>query len=117
MTVKECYDAIDADYDAVIGRLRSDERIQKFLLMMLKDKSYEQLCTALEAGKAKDAFLAAHTIKGISQNLSLSKLYESASEMSDVLRDTDEVPSNAAYVFEKVRADYNNAAENISKLL
>lgn len=32
MTVKECYDAIGADYDDVFSRLRKDDRIRKFCL-------------------------------------------------------------------------------------
>ena len=41
MTVKECYDAIGADYEDVMGRLRKDERVQKFVLKLLDDKSYQ----------------------------------------------------------------------------
>ena len=29
MTVKECYEAIGADYEDVMGRLRKDERVEK----------------------------------------------------------------------------------------
>ena len=36
MTVKECYDAMGADYEDVFARLRKDERIQKFLLKVIK---------------------------------------------------------------------------------
>ena len=43
MTVKECYEKMGADYDSVMGRLRKDERVQKFLLKFLNDKSYELL--------------------------------------------------------------------------
>ena len=41
MTVKECYDAMGADYEDVFARLRKDERIQKFLLKVMNDKSYD----------------------------------------------------------------------------
>ena len=34
MTVKECYEAIGADYEDVMGRLRKDERVQKFVLKL-----------------------------------------------------------------------------------
>lgn len=37
MTVKECYDAIGADYDDVFSRLRKDDRIRKFLLKVLDE--------------------------------------------------------------------------------
>ena len=37
MTVRECYEAMGADYEDVLGRLRKDERIQKFVLKLLND--------------------------------------------------------------------------------
>ena len=46
MTVKECYETMGADYDGVVSRLRTDERVRKFLLKVLNDKSYELLCTS-----------------------------------------------------------------------
>ncbi len=48
MTVKECYDAMGADYEDVAGRLRTDERIRKFVLKVLNDSSYALLCSSLE---------------------------------------------------------------------
>ena len=30
MTVKECYEQINGDYEGVFGRFRGDERIKKF---------------------------------------------------------------------------------------
>ena len=50
MTVKECYDAMGADYEDVLGRLRKDERIQKFVLKLLNDKSYELLLILWKRG-------------------------------------------------------------------
>ena len=64
MTVKECYDAMGADYEDVFARLRKDERIQKFLLKVMNDKSYDLLCSSLESGDMAEAFRAAHTLKG-----------------------------------------------------
>ena len=32
MTVKECYEVMKGDYDDVMSRLRSDDRVKKFLL-------------------------------------------------------------------------------------
>ena len=35
MTVKECYEAIDGNYEEVISRLRSDDRVKKFVLKFI----------------------------------------------------------------------------------
>lgn len=93
MTLQECYAALGGDYDDAIGRLRSERLLQKFVLKFLDDGSYQLLCSSLEAGDMQEAFRAAHTIKGMCQNLSFTKLGESDSALTEVLRgggtDTD----------------------------
>ena len=39
MTLKECYEKMEANYDEVIGRLRSERLVQKFALKFLDDPS------------------------------------------------------------------------------
>ena len=106
MTVKECYDAMGADYVDVFGRLRKDERIQKFLMKVLNDQSFALLCNSLEARDMAEAFRAAHTLKGVCQNLSLTRLYESASEMSELLRNRQEYGEDLEPILARVREDY-----------
>ena len=101
MTVKQCYEAIGANYEEVESRLRTEERIKKFLLKVLNDKSYDLLCTSIEQNNMEEAFRAAHTLKGISQNLSLTILYNSSSVLSDVLRDNQKYDEKAAELFEQ----------------
>ena len=74
MTLKECYTALEGDYEGVLNRLRSEKMVQKFVLKFLNDKSHELLVTSMEAGNYEEAFRAAHTIKGVCQNLSFTKL-------------------------------------------
>ncbi len=116
MTVKECYEKMGADYDSVMGRLRKDERVQKFLLKFLNDKSYELLCSSMEANDMNEAFRAAHTIKGVCQNLSLDPLYESASVLAERLRDGQEYAEDVEILVEQVKKDYTRTIECISEL-
>lgn len=104
MTLKECYDALGGDYDEAMGRLRSERLVQKFVLKFLDDGSYGLLCASLEAGNRGEAFRAAHTIKGVCQNLSIQKLQDSSSRLCESLRNgyTPEADDLA----EEVRADY-----------
>lgn len=113
MTLQECYAALGGDFDEVLGRLRSERLVQKFVLKFLDDGSYELLVTSMEAGNYEEAFRAAHTIKGICQNLSFHRLYESSSRLSDALRSgfTPEAPALA----EQVQADYLHARAAIEK--
>lgn len=89
-TIETCYAVIGGDLDGVRGRLLTDERIVKFLTIFLQDTSYSNLVTHLEAGDLKEAFRAAHTIKGISRDLGLTPLFTYSSQLADVLRPDEE---------------------------
>ena len=66
MTVKECYECLGADYEDVSCRLRSEERILKFLKMVLKDTSFKDLCDAMEEQDYEKAFRS-YTEGGIAE--------------------------------------------------
>lgn len=90
MTIQECYAAMGGNYDEVVARLRAEDRIAKFLVRILDDKNMELLANSVEARDLKEAFRAAHTMKGICLNLSLTKLGNAASDMTEVLRMREE---------------------------
>lgn len=114
MTLKECYQKIGGNYDEVFSRFRKEERVQKFVLKFLNDKSYELLCESLENENYDEAFRASHTIKGICQNLSFTRLYQSSYQLTELLRDkkTDQIED---YV-NRVKEDYLLAIEAIHEL-
>jgi len=107
MTVKDCYEAIGADYSDVFSRLRTDERIQRFLLKVLEDGSYELLVKSLEERNMEEAFRAAHTIKGICMNLSLTGLYQSSQALTEALRNRKEYGDDLKPLLDKVTSDYD----------
>lgn len=47
MTLQECYAAMGGNYDEVLGRLRSDRLIQKFVLKFVDDGSYQLLLDSM----------------------------------------------------------------------
>lgn len=111
MTLQECYSALGGDYDEVLGRLRSERMIQKFVLRFLEDKSYDLLCASMESGDYAEAFRAAHTIKGVCQNLSFTMLGQSSSELSEALRNGYTPEADA--LTERVKAEYQQTAQAI----
>ena len=115
MTVKQCYESMGANYEEVESRLRTEERIKKFLLKVLNDKSYDLLCTSIEQNNMEEAFRAAHTLKGISQNLSLTALYHSSSALSEKLK-AKEYDKEAEEMFEQLKKDYAKTVEAIQSL-
>lgn len=112
MTLQDLYTQIGGDYEGVLGRLMNSERmVQKFVLKFLADGSYELLLRSMEAQDYPEAFRAAHTIKGIGQNLGFTPLYELAGALSDALRNgfTPGAPALA----EQLEAEYRHTAEAI----
>ena len=86
MTIKECYEQMGADYEDVLKRLYSEGMIRKFARMFLDDDSYPKLERSLKEENVEEAFRAAHTLKGVCQNLGFTNLYQPAYELTEVLR-------------------------------
>ena len=111
MTLQECYAAMSGNYDDAIGRLRSERLVQKFVLKFLDDGSYDLLCRSLEEKNYEEAFRAAHTIKGVCQNLSLTKLQDSSSRLCESLRGGYTPESEA--LARETEADYQQTVSAI----
>lgn len=104
MTLQECYAAMGGNYNDALGRLRSERLVQKFVLKFLADGSYDLLTQSMEEENYAEAFRAAHTIKGVCQNLGLTKLLNSSSELAEALRNG--FTPEAIPLTERVKADY-----------
>ena len=105
MTLQECYAAMGGDYNDAIGRLRSERLVQKFVLKFAEDGSY-----SLADSNYDEAFRAAHTIKGVCQNLSLTRLADSSSALCESLRGGTPPASGLA---EQVSTDYQETISAI----
>ena len=115
MTLEAFYNTIGSDYKAVLTRMCNSEKIlDKFVRKFQNDKTAEELFAAYESGEYETAFRMAHTLKGLCANLGLDKLHDSASELTEALRNT--VADNAPTLFEQVRADYKMTMDALSQL-
>lgn len=112
MTLKECYRALGGDYEDVLNRLRSKQLVHKFVLKFLEDKNFEILCRALAKGNKEEAFRAAHTIKGMCQNLGFTKLAQSSSLVTEALRGGD--LAGALALINRLKEDYEITVDAIS---
>lgn len=111
MTIQECYAALEGDYQEVLGRLYSDALVQRFVGKFLSDQSFQLLESTLKAGNYDEAFRAAHTLKGVTQNLSFTKLYQSSHDITEALRTKNY--DLALALFPRVEADYTQTADAI----
>lgn len=114
MTVKEVYDEINGDYTGVVHRLMDDNRVQRFLLKFLDDTSFNDLKDAIYRNNCDDAFRAAHTLKGVCQNLGITVLFESSDELTEHLRKGSIEGSQE--LLSKVSEDYSNTIKAIARL-
>lgn len=113
MTVRECYEQANGDYENAMTRFQTETLIKRFLPMFLKDASFSELTSALEEGDIQTAFRAAHTLKGVCANLSLAKLCSSASEITEKLR--AENLDAAKELYPLVKNDYCATFEAIKR--
>lgn len=114
MNLKECYQALGGDYEGVMARLRSERMITKFAVKFLDDKSMENLVAGIAQKNGEEAFRAAHTIKGICQNLSFDRLYVSSHALAECLRGGWD--DAAVAMTEQVKADYQVTVDAIRAL-
>ena len=114
MTVEQVYKNMDSDYASVKDRLQNDALIEKFLIKFLADESYANIIKNLEAQNLEEAFRAAHTLKGVCQNLGLDRLYKSSYDVTEVLRNgkNDVTPE----MMEKLESDYDVTVSSICEL-
>lgn len=111
MTLEECYRLIDGDYEGTVKRLYSESFLQKMIFKFLEDQSFQKLADALQREEREEAFRAAHTLKGVCQNLGFTRLYEWSAELTEGLREewNEEVPS----LFDKAELEYRRIIEVI----
>ncbi len=115
MTIKECYDAIGGDYEAVYQRMMKKEAlVTKFTKKFLNDSSFKNLKDNLGAGNVEEAFRAAHTLKGVSQNLAFDALYKPSSDLAEILRAGSTEGADELMVI--IAEEYEKTVEAISKL-
>lgn len=73
--------------DEAMKRFMNNEKLwTKFLKKFIADDSYENLVEAMAEKDGEKAFAAAHTLKGITGNLAMSRLHVLVSEQTEHLR-------------------------------
>lgn len=114
MTIREVYDSIGADYEGVVKRLPSEALVARLAAKYLNDPTYQQLTDALAAGDVETAFRAAHTLKGVCQNLGFSNMYAPVFEITEILRAGS--MEGTAPLMESITQEYEKVTEAIKNL-
>lgn len=113
MTTEAMYQAIGGNYREVLGRFMTEERVLRFVKKFPADGSFELLKTSLANGVQEEAFRAAHTLKGVAQNLGFTALYEQTVVVTEILRGGSMEVAEHMPELERL---YKLTVENILKL-
>ena len=114
MNVRECYEAINGDYEEVKRRFLTDATIRRFALLFLKDSSMDELRAAMREKNRENAFQAAHTLKGICLNLGFTGLYGPVNIITELLRAGKF--EQALGEMEQVERDYTTTEKGLKEL-
>ena len=76
-----------ANIEEGLGRCYGNETLYLRLVKMIPgEANFDKLKDALEQGDLDSAFEAAHALKGVLGNLSLTPMFEQCSEITELLR-------------------------------
>lgn len=114
MNLSECLAVLGSDYNEILERMITEERVKKYLAMFSKDTSFEELCMSMAEGDYETAFRAAHTLKGVCANLGIENLRAKASEITEALRGN--VNNGADAILPEVIDAYTTAIDAINLL-
>ena len=115
--LQDLFSAYGGDYDKTMERFMNNENLYyKILPMLFQDNNLQKLGTALETGDFDSAFIAAHTLKGVSANLGLTPLYDAVCRIVEPLRNQDKI--DYAPMYQAIQVEFqrvNTLWEQIEK--
>ncbi len=114
MTVREFYNAINADYDAVISRMVNETLIMKYLRKFPSDPNFAQLQQAVKEENYDTAYRAVHTLKGLCLSLGFESMSTPVIALNDDLR-AGRTQQAEAYIAD-ITPLYNEIVDLIGKL-
>ena len=113
--IEEFYLKINGDYSKAISRMQNDDRIKKYLGFFLMDDSYQNLENAIQNKETENAFRAAHTLKGVCQNMAFTDFSVVVEKITEELRAGD--LNTAINTFAEVKEKYQILINEIKKVI
>lgn len=103
------------DPESAIERFMGNEALYlKFLLRFPDDENYQNLCRFIEQQDCKNAFIAAHTLKGVCGNLSIKSMEDILKKQVEYLRNGD--LEQGQKMMEQLKDGYERINEVINEL-
>ncbi|MEE1076115.1 MAG: Hpt domain-containing protein [Acutalibacteraceae bacterium] len=114
MTLRDFYNEINGNYNEISSRILNEGRIRKYLDIFLQDNTFTDLCTEIDRNNIQSAYIYAHKLKGLSQNLSLSSLYVYADLITKALQGNN--IKKTICVLPKLSQEYTRVISGIKSL-
>lgn len=89
MELEEFYQHVGGNFEEVKRRLFNEEFIKKFIFKFKDDETFNNLINTFNQKNYKEAFRFVHTLKGTSVNLGFDDLYKSCCDLTECLREKD----------------------------
>lgn len=115
MDLKEVYKQVQGNYEDVMRRFMSEERVKKYLLKLTQEELFLPIKEALEAEDYETAFRESHNLKGLCANLGLEKLCLSAADLTEILRNGKPSEDVTPYLT-AVEEDYSLTMQGLKKM-
>ena len=89
MELMDFYNAIGENYDLLLSRLLSSDRIEKYLTIFFSENSIEDLKTQVINNDFQSAINTAHTLKGVTATLGFDHLSSDICGLHGVLKNNE----------------------------
>ena len=115
MKLNECYEAMNGDYQDVMGRLPREASIIKFLRRFAQNTEFSELLEAAQRKDYKRVFELSHDLKGMAANLSITGFRLEMSEICEQTRNR-EPDEGFEQMLETAKAEYQKVLAAIDQL-
>ncbi|MBR4749342.1 MAG: Hpt domain-containing protein [Abditibacteriota bacterium] len=115
MNIQEFYTAVDGNYQEALGRLMDDARIVRFVKKFALNTDFAEFETCLAQKDYAEAFRHIHSVKGMSANLSMTRLFKSSDVLCEALRH-GEPTVDVTPMVEEVKKDMETVLAAIAAL-
>ena len=89
MELKDFNNAIGENYDRLLSRLLSSDRIEKYLTIFFSDNNIEDLKTQINNNDFQSAIITAHSLKGVTSTLGFEHLASVICDLHGALKNNE----------------------------
>ena len=114
LTLTEFYRRHGGDAQEVLQRLYSEQIVREFLQQFPEDGNYAAIHRFLKEKNVRQAFQAAHTLRGVCLSLGLADLHSVSAEITEALRDGRDLTT--AEMLERLDTLYEQILSDISQV-